>query len=390
MREGNKKQSVLSAAVVLIGVLAVFTVVSLVKPQSDFSEAENRALQERPDLDVTDLLDGDYQEAYEEYLSDQMLGREFFVNLKTRLDVLMGKKDVNGVYLAKEDYLIEKYAMSDFDEMQIEDNIWYLSEYLMDMQDCYGADHVQCLFVPSKGTVLTSLLPDHAVSFDSSFVVEELQDAAEDCNILELTDTLSDHSEEYIYYRTDHHWTTLGAYYAYGAYKTMRGEEATPLSQYTVSAVADDFYGTTYDKIQLRETADTVSRYDLSGVDDAVTVDFDDGEMVWDSCYDEDYLSKKDKYSYFFGGNTAKIKITTQAENGKCLLLLKDSFSNSFVEFLTQDYEYIYMIDLRYTQDDIYTLMDGIEEETPITDVLVMYNTEKFMKDTNLSLLEAF
>jgi hypothetical protein len=110
--------------------------------------------------------------------------------------------------------------------------------------------------------------------------------------------------------------------------------------------------------------------------------------MVWDSCYDEDYLSRKDKYSYFFGGNTAKIKITTQAANGRCLLLLKDSFSNSFVEFLTQDYEYIYMIDLRYTQDDIGTLMDGIEEETPITDVLVMYNTEKFMKDTNLSLLE--
>jgi hypothetical protein len=258
----------------------------------------------------------------------------------------------------------------------------------MDVQDRYGADHVQCLFVPSKGTVLTSLLPDHAVSFDCSFVVEELQDAAGDCNVLELTDVLSDHSEEYIYYRTDHHWTTLGAYYAYCAYKTARREEATPLSQYTVSAVADDFYGTTYDKIQLRETADTVYRYDLSGADDAVTVDFDDGEMVWDSCYDEDYLSRKDKYSYFFGGNTAKIKITTQAANGRCLLLLKDSFSNSFVEFLTQDYEYIYMIDLRYTQDDIGTLMDGIEEETPITDVLVMYNTEKFMKDTNLSLLE--
>jgi hypothetical protein len=205
---------------------------------------------------------------------------------------------------------------------------------------------------------------------------------------LDLTDTLSAHSGEYIYYRTDHHWTTLGAYYAYCAYETLREQEPTPLSQYTVTAVADDFYGTTYDKLRLRETADTVYQYTLSGADDAVSVDFDDGTMVWDSCYDESALTGKDKYSYFFGGNTARIKITTGADNGKCLLLLKDSFSNSFVEFLMQDYESIYMIDLRYTQDDIYTLMEEIEEEQPITDVLVMYNTEKFMQDSNLWLLE--
>jgi hypothetical protein len=298
----------------------------------------------------------------------------------------MGKKDINGVYLAKDDYLIEKYAMSDFDEGQIDDNIYYLSEYLEHMQDCYGKEHVQCLFVPSKGTVLSSLLPDHAVPFDSAFVAQELQEAV-DCNILDLTDTLSDHDGEYIYYRTDHHWTTLGAYYGYCAYKTMRGEEPFSLDRYRTSDVAVDFYGTTFDKIQRSKKADTITKYELADAEDAVSVDFDDGTMVWDSCYDESYLSKKDKYSFFFGGNTAKIRITTDAGNGKCLLLLKDSFSNSFVEFLTQDYEYIYMIDLRYTQDDIDTIMDEINGEHAISDVLVMYNTEKFMQDSNLGAL---
>jgi hypothetical protein len=289
--------------------------------------------------------------------------------------------------LAKDDYLIEKYAMSDFDGEQIDDNIWYLSEYLEDMQERYGSEHVQCMLVPSKGTVLSSLLPDYAVAFDSSFVAEELQEAV-DVDILDLTDTLSEHSDEYIYYRTDHHWTTLGAYYAYCAYQTMRGMQPAPLSQYTASAVTTDFYGTTYDKIQRGETADTIYKYELQGADNAVSVDFDDGTMVWDSCYDESCLSGKDKYSFFFGGNTAKIRITTGADNGKCLLLLKDSFSNSFVEFLTQDYEYIYMIDLRYTQDNIYTLMDEMNAEHDISDVLVMYNTEKFMQDSNLGALE--
>jgi hypothetical protein len=235
------------------------------------------------------------------------------------------------------------------------------------------------------------LLPDNAVAFDSAFVAEAVADALDedggnvsDDVLLDLTDTLSEHSSEYIYYRTDHHWTTLGAYYAYAAYKTMRAESPTPLAQYKTSAVATDFYGTTYDKIQRKETADTIYKYELANADDVVSVEFDDGEMVWDSCYDESFLSQKDKYSFFFGGNTAKIKITTQADNGKCLLLLKDSFSNSFVEFLIPDYEYIYMIDLRYTQDDVYTLMDEIDAEHTISDVLVMYNTEKFMQDSNL------
>jgi hypothetical protein len=226
-------------------------------------------------------------------------------------------------------------------------------------------------------------------------VAEEVKEAVADeadggDNILDLTGALSEHSDEYIYYRTDHHWTTLGAYYAYCAYKEMRGEQPFSQEQYTVREVAQDFYGTTYDKIQKCKTADTISKWELNGEDAAVQVSFDDGEMEWDSCYDESYLSEKDKYSYFFGGNTAKIRIATGADNGKCLLLLKDSYSNSFVEFLLPDYEYIYMIDLRYTQEDIYTMMEEIDAEHPISDVLVMYNTEKFMQDTNLDALYPF
>jgi hypothetical protein len=386
--EQNQLKTAAPAAVVLLIVLAVFTVISFVTPQKDFSEAENRALQERPELEVDALLQGDYQEEYEDYLSDQMIGREFFVKVKTRLDIWMGKKDINGVYLAKDDYLIEKYAMSDFDETLIGENIGYLSDFLMEMQNrCTGAN-VQCMFVPSKDSVLSALLPEYAAAFDSSFVAEKLKaevaEAGLDDNVLNLSDALSDHASEYIYYRTDHHWTTLGAYYAYCAYKSMRQEQAAPLEQYQITEVADDFYGTTYDKIQWKETADTISRFDLTGDALQVSVDFDDGEMVWDSCYDESCLSEKDKYSYFFGGNTAKIRISTGADNDRCLLLLKDSFSNSFVEFLLPDYAYIYMIDLRYTQEDIGTLMEEIEAGHSISDVLVMYNTEKFMQDSNL------
>ena len=166
--------------------------------------------------------------------------------------------------------------------------------------------------------------------------------------------------------------------------------------------VADDFYGTTYDKIQIKKTPDTVSRFVYRGRDGVknaagsqtnqdVTVDFYDGEKPWNTFYDESVIKedKKDKYEYFLGGNSARIHIATNAGTGKTLLLLKDSYSNSMVEFLAKDYDHIYMFDLRYMEDEYHTFREEIEKEHPVTDVLVVYNTEKFMKDDYLWQLES-
>ncbi len=382
----NKKGIV--SAVFFIGIILVFTLISIVKPKSDFSEAENRALQELPGLDVGSMLIGDFQQQYEDYLSDQFVGREFFVNATNKLMLGLGKSDVKGVYLGKDDYLIEKYAMSDFNETVISDNIWYLSEYLKAMKDMYGEGHVHALMIPSKGTVYGDKMPEYAMAFDTSFVVNELSEAVEDENlVVDLTDSLLLHNEEEIYYKTDHHWTSLGAYYTYNTYKTIRGEQAPALSDYQVNEVSDDFYGSTYDKVQIKKSADVIQTFTLL---DAVapTIVYDDGRMTSDSYYEISYLDEKDKYSYYMQGNFAKVKISTGTKNGKCLLLLKDSFSNCFVPFLAQDFETIYMIDLRYVEGDIHTIMDSIHEECEVTDVLAMYNVEKFMKDDSMWKLE--
>lgn len=376
------------ATAIFFVVIVTFTIISIVKPKSDFSEAENRALQELPDLTADAVMMGEFQQQYEDYLSDQFIGREFFVNLTNQIMLATGKQDVNSVYLGAEDYLIEKYTMADFDEELVSDNIWYLSEYLLEMQDVYGKEHVQCMLVPSKGTVYKDYLPKHAVPLDTSYVVEELSVALGDENaVLDLTEVLSEHSEESVYYKTDHHWTTLGAYYGYVAYKNLRGEEATAHTEYQVTAVTNDFYGSTYDKVQIKKQADSIHTYSLGESKD-LHIEYDDGMMTADTYYDESYLDVKDKYSFFLGGNFAKIKITTGTKNGKCLLLIKDSFSNSFVQFLENDYETIYMIDLRYTEGGMKTIMEGIQSEQKITDVLVMYNTEKLMQDDSLWKLE--
>lgn len=397
-RELRENRLAWCPAIVFVGVLLVGMLILIVKPKSDFSKEENRALQELPEFSVDGVLQGDIQEEYEDYLSDQFFCREGFVALCTKLKRSFGRKDINGVYLGAKGYLLEKYDASDFDRTQVEDNIFYLSTFLKDMLNRFGREHVRMLFVPSKGTVLSSYMPEYAMAYDTSYVPQQVAEelsltggekgGSEDCGVLDLTMALCKHEKEYIYYRTDHHWTTQGAYYAYSAYKESLGQTAPALSEYERKVVTNAFFGTSYDKVQQRVQADEICRFTFAAKEKAspntVKVSFDDGEIVWDSYYDEESLATKDKYSYFLGGNTARVHIATGTDNGKVLLLFKDSFTNSFVEFLEQDYAHIYMLDLRYVEGNVYDSIAAINQEHTITDVLALYNIEKFMQDDNM------
>ena len=116
-------------------------------------------------------------------------------------------------------------------------------------------------------------------------------------------------------------------------------------------------------------------------------MDWDDGEEEADSWYWKDALRTHDQYQVFFNGNTAKITVDTGNKNGKTLLLLKDSYSNCFVPFLAEHYNRIIMIDLRYCSDCIDDIM---EEYLDISDVMVMYNVEKFLQDDHMELLAEY
>jgi hypothetical protein len=398
-KDGEKRIALadIVAAVVFVLFFLGFSIMTLVSPKSEYSTEEKRALQQRPAISRKTCLNGKFQKKYETYLSDQFIGRSSFVKIKTEMGLLFGEKEINQVYVGSDGYLLEKYQKEDFDSEWVTGNIWCLSDFLNMMLQEYGQEHVRCFFIPSKASVLTAKLPQYAEVYDTSYVVKNLRsdlkenldmDVDLDTVIGDLTQTLKTHADEYIYYRTDHHWTTRGAYYAYEAYKKSLGAEVSPLDSYQFLSVSDDFYGTTFDKVQVAGRADSIDV--LQTENRKLRLSFYDGETTRKSSsyYEKAALSTEDKYNYFLGGNTARIRISTGTKNGKTLLLLKDSYSNSFVEYLEKDYETIVMIDLRYVRDDIYTMMDEISEKDEITDILVMYNTEKFMQDNNLDLLE--
>ena len=362
-----------------MALLLFFTSFSVFGKKKDFSEKENRALQTLPELSFYTIDDGSFQEEYNEYLSDQFEFRDFWVKAKTFLMRSLGKKDINGIYIGNDDYLIEKYTAADFDAETVDYNTEVLTAFLN--STAQSGVRTTVAFVPSKAVALPGKLPQNALPYDNTAVLKEVQNAlSEPVSFVDFKEVLRAHEAEYTYYKTDHHWTSLGAYYAYA--ELMQTLSLTPqvLDTLQKQVVSSSFQGSDYDKLQLGTTADEIWRYTP---DSKVDLLYSDGEHA-DSLYDAAALATKNQYDYFLGGNDAVIQIQTGTKNGKTLLLIKDSYSNSLVPFFAAHYERIVMLDLRYMTDDVSAIL---EEEQP-NDLFVIFNTENFMQDGNMDLLD--
>ena len=362
-----------------------FTLGSLFSSPREYSDLENRNLQQSPDISMHGLLEGEYQKQYENYLTDQFFFRDKWVGLHAQLECIAGKKEVNQVYLAEDGYLIEKYSEKDFDSELQNANVDSLSNFLNVTSDVLGKSHVSCLFVPSKIDALKDKVTLFEEDYNGNTVVEQVKDKVKNKErVSNLNNVLSKRSDEYIYYRTDHHWTTLGAYYAFCEYEKMNAKSIPNLRDYKVEMVYDDFLGTTYNKAHISAKPDEVHILHMD--EENVTVNINNGEMKSDSFYFPKAAKEGfDRYRLFFSKNTGKIEVSTSTSNNKTLLLLKDSYANCFVPFLSKEFSKIIMIDCRYTKGK----MKHIFQQYPdITDVLVLYNIEKFRKDTHLTSLE--
>ena len=264
-------------------------------------------------------------------------------------------------------------------------NVKNLASFLDVCSEELGKSNVTCMFVPSKIDVLRNKLSVLEEDYDGSKIVERVRSKVKNKDrVVNLADVLKKRSNEYIYYRSDHHWTTLGAYYAYQEYEKLNGRTAPALKEYKQKVVFDDFLGTTYSKSHVPVKKDEVTTF--SREDEKVSINGNNGEFTSNSFYFEDVAKKSsDRYQLFFSKNTGKIEVTTSAKNNKVLLVLKDSYANCFIPFLSNEYSKIIMIDCRYTKMKMKQIFRQYPE---ITNVLVMYNIEKFRKDTHISSLQ--
>ena len=370
----------------LLPVIAFFVIIfgltagSLGSEKKEYSETEKRELQQMPKVRWRSVRKGKFQKKYEKYLADQFPGRDSWVRLQTDVSRVVGKTESNGVYFGKDGYLLEHYGTSDFENEQSEKNEQALVKFVKKMSK---KRNISVMLVPTKTWIMQEKLPAFAPTYDEQQMYDcmraQLGNLA-DTVLVPVADELQKHTDEQIYYRTDHHWTTLGAWYGYEAYvRAAGGDLEQAQKKRDFHCVSTQFYGSTYAKVNQAPRADEIEKYEPQ---QPLTVVYNMGEKTTDTLYDTSFLDTQDQYSYFTGGNQPVVEVTGGTANGRTLLVIKDSFGNSMIPFLAEDYEKVVMVDLRQLNVKCKDLVNMFDP----TDVLILYNTAQFAGDRDFAM----
>lgn len=200
-------------------------------------------------------------------------------------------------------------------------------------------------------------------------------------------DNIRKHRAEYVYFRTDHHWTQRGAYYAYEVFADAKGIKANSLDDFQ-SYESDGFLGSFYSDSQsdeLKDNADTVTSYVPNGTNTISGVTREGEQFTGEIVADGKDYAKNSLYLTFIKGDHPYSEIHNPAiTDGSTILVIKESYANCFVPFLVDHYQNIYIVDYRYYQDDIYKLV----QEKGIQDVLFLNNLSAINADTLVARLE--
>ncbi len=378
----NRRQAVNLTAVFLLLIFG-FTLATLLKPQDDKSETENRSLQQRPALSWDSLISGEFAEKYENYLSDQFILRDAWISLKTAAERAMLRQESEDVYFAQDDYLIEKHS-GVFETDTAERNIDYLSSFFRTLSETMDPTHLTVMLVPNAVDILRDKLPAYADPYDEEIYLQKAADSLPMGVWFDSSAILKEHADEEIYYRTDHHWKSLAAYYTYLAWRQEKGLGAgvAPMNYYPVT-VTETFEGTIASKLGIHGREDSIERYDPEIPFDYYLV-YNQTSDVRNTVYQDSCLDTKNKYAYFYGGNDALVQARMpDNQTGRSLLVIKDSYAHCFVPFVYAEFDKVDMLDIRYFNSSISELI----EKEGYSDVLFLFNAAGFAEETSVARL---
>lgn len=374
MRKNKKYFKLL--AVIFILFLNSFFLIGIIEKDKVFSENENRVLSKVPKLTLDNISSGRFSKKFEKYCVDQFPFRDELVKLKTKTDLILGKKEQNGVFISSDGYLIENFSTPDNEA--IYQKLLAINKFTKK----YKYINQNILIVPNASDILSDKLPKNApVLSQKPFIEGFYNELDPSINKIDVYDALKSQTEAPVFYKTDHHWTTDGAYQAFFKMAPSMNLKVNP-DYYKKILVSDSFYGTLSSKVGYYDgSGDKIHVYVPNNSSDEAVVSYVEEKTKVPSLYSSSKLDTKNQYELFLEGNHPLVKIKTTAKNTKTLLVLKDSYANCFVPFLTPFYSNIILVDPRYYYEDLYELI----EMEGITDILYLYNANTFFDDTFLA-----
>ena len=381
----KKHQSVYLNTIFLLLIFG-FAAANILRPQKERSETENRTLVKRPALTWDSLISGEFAKEYESYLSDQFILRDQWITLRTGIERACMKQELNDVYFASDDYLIEKHTGT-FTQENAQANITRLGAFFQNLEASYSPEHLGCIIVPNAVKVLSGKLPAFADPYDEKLYLDQLAAALPEGVWIDALDVLARSHEadgsRQLYYRTDHHWTTEAAFEVCAAWLREKGIGNLEADQFHVTTVTDSFEGTIASKLGIAHRADSIQRWDPVIPYDYYLV-YNQSDEIRNSMYQESYLDTKDKYAYFYGGNNGLIETKMpDSRTGRKLLIIKDSYAHCFAPFACGLFDEVDLLDPRYYNASIREVMAS----KSYTDVLVLFNAAGFAEETAIARL---
>lgn len=373
MKKENK-----SFFIIFMTVWILLVVLNFIIPTKSFSEQENRYMAKFPKFTFENLVSGKYSEELNDYINDYFVFRNAWLKTKSFTELALGKKENNGVYIGKDGFLFEKFEFG-------EEELKSVKNTLKSMNNLTNKIDIPIYFalVPNSIYINSDKLPDNVEVDNQEEIIDKIYENTQNTINIDTVDILKENKENYIYFKTDHHFTSDGAYLVYLKFCEKANISPVTLENYERKCISEEFLGTFDSKAQIpNQEKDKIYVYMNDNNRTVKSAIYDNKET--NKIYNEEYLSKKDKYSYFLNGNNSKVAIKTNIQNGKKLLLIKDSYSHIMAQFLCQNFEELHFIDPRYYTGN---LNDYIEENN-ITDILFLYNVSTFVEDKGIVSLE--
>ena len=364
---------------IFMTIWVVIVIINFIWPKQFFSEEENRMLATIPRFSFESFVNGYYLNGVNDYINDHFAFRNFYLKLNSWWEVsVMGKKENNGVYIGKDGYLFEKFKYNDNEKENANTNTEIISDFTNKMKE----QNVPTYFVlvPNSIYINNDKLPNNVEVSNQEEIINQIYGKTENTNNINVIESLKkENKKKQLYFKTDHHINSDGAYIIYREYCKAANIQIKEIDNFNRVTVSNDFLGTFDSKAQLlNQQPDELFVYKNQNNTNIKEAIYD--KQATNSIFNEEYLKGKDKYSYFLNGNNSRAIIKTNVNNDKKLLVIKDSYAHIMSQFLCQDYSEVHFLDPRYTNFDYVEYA----KENEITDVLFLYNVSTFAQDTNL------
>lgn len=358
----------------------LFTVIDIINSPNEFSELENRKLSQMPILSLKSYIDTSFSSDYEKYINDQFFLRDNWIDLKSRIEYLLGKRENNDIIFGKENYLFKKFTT--FNDEMLENNL----NSIITFTNNYNKE-VDFFIIPNSYAIYDELTPRYLPLVDQLSLINSINSylsskSNDHINTINVAEELLKNKDDYIYYKTDHHWTSYGAYLAYLKYMDYLGLEIVDINNLEKITI-NNFLGTYYNRSKyFKADSDFITYYNILDL----YIKIDGKEQL--SLMDLDKFKGSDKYSAFLWGNNGLTKVIneniSEERKGSSILIFKDSYANSFIQFLSYNYEIIDIIDLRYFKESIRNFM----KDKDYNEILIMYSFNNLSSDINIRRLK--